>query len=187
MIDIYTVSVLDLLPPNLKQDPDMIAASKAVDTEFTLVVNEVKNCIILPRIDELGSDLVDLLAWELHVDFYDPTLSLEVRRQIVKNSTKWHRQKGTPAAVEELIDTVFGDGQVQEWFDYAGQPYMFKVITPNASVTGDQAALFIRALDSVKNARSKLEEIIISLSGEMDLYYAGIVHTGDNLTIKQVV
>lgn len=187
MIDIYNVSVLDLLPPNLKQDPDMIAASKAVDNEFILVVNETKNCIILPRIDELGSDLVDLLAWELHVDFYDPTLTLEIRRQLVKNSSKWHMRKGTPAAVEELIQTVFGDGEVQEWFDYGGAPYMFKVITCNASTTGDQAEQFIKALNSVKNARSVLEEIIISLSGEMNLYFAGIVHTGDNLTIRQVV
>lgn len=187
MIDIYNISLLQLLPPNLKQDPDIIAASKAVDGEFILIVNEVKSCIIIPRIDELGSTLIDLLAWELHVDFYDPALPLEIRRQLVKNSTKWHIQKGTPAAVEELISTIFDDGKVIEWFENGGQPYTFQVVTNNESVSMDKAEQFTRALNSVKNARSWLDKVIITESETMNLYFGGVVHTGDFITISEVV
>lgn len=187
MISIHEVSVLDLLPPNLQSDPDMIAASKAVDAEFSLVVNEVKQCILLPNLDALSSDVVDLLAWQMHVDFYDNTLPIEVRRELVRNSIRWHRRKGTPSAVEELISTVFDSGQVLEWFDYGGDPYMFQVITTNESVTMDRAEEFIRALDSVKNKRSWLEKVVIEIGEEMDLNFAGIVHTGDNITIMEVV
>lgn len=80
MIDIYNVKLLDIIPPNLKHDPDIIAASKAIDNEFSMVVTKAKECIILPRIDELDSDIIDILAWEMHVDFYDPTLPLDTRR-----------------------------------------------------------------------------------------------------------
>lgn len=187
MIDIYNISVLDLLPPNLKQDPDIIAASKSIDDEFLLVVNEAKQCILLPRIDELGSDIVDLLAWQLHVDFYDSTLPIEVKRELVKNSKKWHMEKGTPSAVEELISTVFDYGHVIEWFDNGGKPYTFQVETTNESVTISKAQQFIRALDSVKNKRSWLDKVIILLSENMDLYFAGVVHTGDFITIQEVV
>lgn len=186
MISIYEASVLDVLPPNLQQDPDMIAASKAVDEEFLLVVNEVNQCILLPRLDDLDSDVVDLLAWQMHVDFYDNTLPIEVRIQLVKNSLRWHKIKGTPSAVEELISTVFDSGEVQEWFEYGGDPYTFQVLTSNESVTMDQAEQFIRALNSVKNLRSSLDKVVITIGDEMDLYFAGIVHTGDSITITEV-
>lgn len=187
MINIYEASVLDLLPPNLQQDPDMIAASKAIDNDFLLVVNEVSDCILLPRLDKLGSDIIDLLAWQMHVDFYDNTLDLEVRRELLKNSLQWHKIKGTPAAVESLISTVFDNGEVLEWFEYNGSPYTFKVMTSNESVTMDRAAQFSKALNSVKNLRSKLDSIVISMSDEMDLFFSGIVHAGDHVTIMEVI
>ncbi|OPJ63676.1 phage tail protein I [Clostridium chromiireducens] len=186
MINIYEASVLNLLPPNLQSDPDMIAASKAVDNEFLLIVNEVRNCILLPNLDLLPSDVVDLLAWQMHVDFYDNTLDLDVKRQLVRNSNKWHKQKGTPQAVEELISTVFDSGQVNEWFNYGGEPYTFQVITTNESVTIDRAEQFIRALNSVKNERSWLDKVVIEIGDEMNLYLAAIVHTGDFITISEV-
>ncbi len=42
-----------------------------------------------------------------------------------------HTFRGTPYAVEQVIQTYFGDGEVSEWFEYGGQPGMFKVVTTN--------------------------------------------------------
>lgn len=128
MVDIYNSKLLELLPPNLQQDPDMIAASKSIDRSFLEVVNEVKNCILLPNIDNLDSDLVDLLAWQQHVDFYDTSFDLETRRELVKNSIPWHRRKGTPSVVEELVSTFFKNSKVEEWFEYGGDPYFFRIL-----------------------------------------------------------
>jgi phage tail P2-like protein len=187
MLDIYKIRLLDLLPPNLRQDPDIIAASKAVDDEFLLIVNEVKNCIIMPRIDELESTLVDLLAWERHVDFYDSSLPIETRRKLVNNSIRWHKRKGTPEAVEELITELFGEGQVEEWYEFDGEPYYFRVVTNNSEVTTEKAQEFIRALNSVKRNSAWLDNVIIIQVEDMPLYFAGAIYTGDYLTIKQVV
>ncbi len=186
MIDIHNIKLIDIIPPNLKQDPDIIAASKAIDNEFSMVVTEAKECIILSRIDELGSDLIDILAWEMHVDFYDSTLPLDTRRQLVKNSLRWHQMKGTPAAVEELISTLFDEGKVEEWFEYGGNPYTFRVVTNNSSVTQDRAIEFIKALNSVKNERSWLDKVVITQNEDLKLNFAGIVHAGEKFEIRQV-
>lgn len=186
MINIYETSVLDLLPPNLRNDPDMIAASRAVDNEFLLIVNEVKKCILLPNLDILPSDVLDLLAWQMHVDFYDSALPIAVRRELIRNSIRWHKRKGTPSAVEELISTIFDSGQINEWFNYGGAPYTFQVITTNESVTTDRAEQFIRALNSVKNERSWLDKVIIQIGEMLDINFAGIVHTGDFITIEVI-
>ena len=184
MISIYEASVLDLLPPNLKQDPDMIAAAKSLDADFLMVVNEAKQCILLPRIDSLSEDILDMLAWQMHVDFYDATLNTEVKRSLIKNAYRIHKFKGTPAAVEELISTVFDSGEVVEWFDYGGDPYKFRVITANESVTVDKAEQFVRALNSVKNMRSWLDKVVISTSDNLNLYFAGVVHQADWISLE---
>jgi hypothetical protein len=44
-----------------------------------------------------------------------------------------------------------------EWFDYGGEPYHFKIVTSDTSAKDNPA--FMRALNSVKNARSHFDGI----------------------------
>lgn len=187
MTNIRDIRLADILPPSIAKDPKVSAAAQALDGELQAVTAAVDQCLLLARIDELSEPALDQLAWQFHVDFYDPDLKLEQKRALVKGALGWHKRKGTPAAVEELITALFDEGQVVEWFDYGGQPYYFKVTTNNPAVTQERAQEFIRALNSVKNARSWLEKVEITQAENLSLFYAGVVYTGDNLTIRQVV
>ncbi len=183
---IYEVKLVDLLPPNLKDDPDIAAASEAIDESFLAVVNETAKCIIMPAIDRITDHaLLDLLAWDRHVDNYDQSLSLEQKQQIIKNSYKWHMTKGTPAAVEELVATIFGDGVIEEWFEYNGDPFMFEVHTNNDSATNEKAEEFYKAVNAVKNLRSHLERVVITRSEEMDMFFMGAIHIGEHVRFQQ--
>ncbi|WP_100406682.1 phage tail protein I [Bacillus solitudinis] len=183
---IYEVKLLDLLPENLRTNPDIVAASKAVDSGFLVIAEQAKDLVILPRVNQQPEPILDHLAYYLHVDFYDQSLSIETKRKLVQESVYIHQIKGTPRAVEVLIETLFDEGEVVEWFDYGGAPYMFRVETPNESVTQERASDFIRALDSVKNIRSHLESVIILQIEKMNLFYGGFVHIGSYETYKQV-
>ncbi|RTQ95599.1 phage tail protein I [Lysinibacillus telephonicus] len=183
---IYEVQLMDLLPESLKNDPDIIAASKAVDLGFSVVVNAVDKSLILPRIDQLESDVLDHVAYFFHVDFYDRSLDIETKRKLIKESVYIHQIKGTPAAVEILIETLFDEGTVEEWFDYGGNPYRFRVVTSNQSVTQERAEEFLRALNTVKNTRSHLDSVIILQTEQMDFKLAGIVHQGIHEVYGQV-
>jgi phage tail P2-like protein len=184
---IYEISLLDIMPQSLLSDPLVKALAQALDPELQAISADIVQCVILPRIDELSEGLLDLLAWQMHIDWYDPDADIEVKRKLVKSAFIIHRRRGTPSAIEDVIQTLFGDGYVQEWFEYGGDPYMFKVITTNPSVSVELINQFTSVLNSAKNARSHLEEIIISLSGDIELYFAGVVHTGDYLELRQVV
>jgi len=186
MIKISDVSLLDLLPPNLRYVPSLSAAAQAIDAERKDILDAINKLALFPRLNSLTDVEADELAWQWHVDFYDPSLPLDQRRELVKKSYAWHRRKGTPSAVEELIRTIFGDGEVQEWFEYGGQPGMFKVITSNSSTTSDMAQEFLEAIKSIKNVRSHLEAIEVTATEDMNLYWAGVVQTGDFLTLRQV-
>ncbi len=182
--DIYNVALIELLPPNLRSNVDIIAASQAIDNEFKSLALHIKNCYIYGDIDNVNETILDLLAWEFHTDFYDTSLPEETKREIIKNSLLWHRTKGTPSTIEELITTIFGDGKVQEWFEYGGQPYHFKVITNNSSATTDQVKEFTRAVESVKNLRSKLEVVEVTATDEMNIYFGNAVHVYEITEIR---
>ena len=182
MINLDQLKLIDLVPPNLRGDPQVQAAASALNDQLLAVTNLIPQLAILHRIDELPEAWVDELAWQWHVDFYDPTLPLWQRRELVKTGLSIHKRRGTPAAVEELMTTIFGDGIVEEWFEYGGQPGYFRVITSNFSATTDQAQRFLWAVDSVKNARSWLDSVVIRLVEDT---FGSPVHFGDKITLKQ--
>mgnify|MGYP000897796282 CR=1 FL=1 len=187
MINLKNVDLIKLMPSYIQKDPTTQALCAALTSQFRQLADEVKACLILPRVDTLDSVALDELAWQLHIDWYDANASVEIKRQLIKNAIKVHRYRGTPYAVEQVIQDYFGDGYVEEWFEYNGQPYHFRVVTSNPSVTGELANQFAMTVESVKNVRSRLEQIIISMTAEMQIYCGNVLHTGDFITIEQVV
>lgn len=186
-MDLKNVDLLSLQTSYMKQDPTTQALCAALNPHFRQLADEVKACLIYSRIDELDDAALDELAWQMHVDWYDSTAEIEIKRSLIKNAINVHRYRGTPFAVEETVKTYFGDGEVQEWFEYGGQPYYFKVMTTNTRVNTTLLNQFLKVLNSVKNARSWLEAVEITATDEMNLYFGNIVHIADYQEIRQVV
>ncbi len=184
-MNLSNLNLLSLQTGYMQKDKTTSGLCSALQPQLLQLIQDSELCSLMARIDHLNEKLLDELAWQMHVDFYTE-VTLEQKRELVKTALIIHKTKGTPYAVETLITAVFGDGEVQEWFEYDGEPYTFKVLTSNASVTSEQASLFLKALDSVKNARSHLQEIIVALTGEMSAYFGGVVQTGDFITAEQV-
>jgi len=170
------VTLLELLPENLRSDPDIIAASQAVDTEFQALASSIKNCLTIADVDNACSDVVDNLAGEIQVDFYDQTLSLAVRRALVKNGYIYKYQKGTAYAVKQIVEDIFDNAAVKEWFDYGGDPYYFKVVKIGGEMIEPEVYTKLKeAIYAVKNARSHLEGVSLSRSLSGTMYLGGAI------------
>lgn len=157
---IQTVSLLDIIPPNLQDDKKIIAAAKSIDSEMQKVTAAINECIHLARIDELPEKVLDLLAWQWHVDFYEPIkIDISKKRELIKQSIAWHRMKGTPAAVENVVSAAFEKSKVEEWYEYGGKPFFFKVVTEDVTTDTEILDEMKRAINTVKNTRSWLEKI----------------------------
>ena len=178
--DLQSVSLLDILPPNLLADKKINAAARALDDELQKITTATRNALLLPRLDELSEDVIDLLAWQWHVDFYEPSMSIETKRQLVRESIAWHRIKGTKAAVEKMAQTVFKGGVVTEWFEYGGEPYHFRIDVLNApNMTEESRERLLAVVNASKNTRSWLDELRFRREAQNDMYYAAApsIHT----------
>lgn len=180
MNHISDYSIRENLPKSLEREnaKELAELTDEISYKYNLKIAQV---LIYPVIDKLDSDLINALAIQLHCDYYEKSLSLEDRRTLVKNSIAWHRIKGTPAVVEEVVSTVFARGRIAEWFEYGGDPYYFRIyVSGFQSEIDDNLDRLVHVVESVKNVRSWLESFIIDLNPFKDepgnQYHAYIGH-----------
>ena len=145
--ELHSADYTRSLPPPLKNDPTMTALARFIAEQLQGTVRQIGKNIIYARIDELDEQTLDVLAYDLHVDWYDYSYPIEVKRQTIRDSVRVHRRLGTKYAVETALGAVFPGTRVQEWFEYGGEPYMFKVII-GATESG-VSAVFTAAVHSV--------------------------------------
>lgn len=143
---------------NLAPIPDL---AHVVDDELAGVNPDL--LLIYPAIDSLGSALVDYLAEQMHVDEYDSTAALDVRRQQVKESFMLHKFKGTKWAVQRAVATVYQSAVVQEWPEYSGSAYHFRVTSITAPMSSTALLdKMVRLINAYKNTRSWLDYVQFS-------------------------
>ena len=148
------------LPPALRTDPSVVALAEALSELLAARPAEIERLRIYPAIDTLEEPLLDILARDFKVDWWDPEYSLEEKRRTLKDSWRVHRLLGTRAAVETAISAIYPHTQILEWFEYGGQPYCFKVRT-DAILTEGMADYFSKMIRQVKNARSHIDSVEI--------------------------
>jgi len=128
-------NLLAVLPPVLAADESMVALAAGIAEVLAGRVSEIERLNIYSRIDELPEDLLDILAYDFKVDWWDADYTLEEKRRTLKDSWRVHRMLGTKAAVETAISAIYPYTKVLEWFEYGGEPYHFRL---DINITDDQ-------------------------------------------------
>lgn len=185
-MNLSDIELLQLIPAFMQTDETVIALATAIEPHIKAFVAQARLLSTWDQINTMTNAELDALAWELDAIWYSPKATIDTKRYLIKQTDLIHAKLGTKWAVEELIKAYFGDGTVEEWFDYGGEPYHFRIRTANASATEERAQEFMRNVYIAKNTRSWLDEIIVELIAKQYLYYAWIPDCADILTIRQV-
>lgn len=180
-----TSDVLKLLPHSLRQDPVFIAIAEAIEIQLKQAYREAESISNLVNIDAIPGELLDLLAFEKHVDFYQSNLPIEQKRNLVKSSISLHRKKGTPAAIQEVFKKLALDSKLKEWFQYGGEPYYFKIEVniKDKSVSEETFSSLITMINEYKNTRSHLEKIDVFFTTNCQTYIGACSIFGEEITV----
>ena len=168
MISLYDSKITDIAPSNFKKSAEVMALSYAVQRMNQKMIGYARTICIFTALDELQEDIVDLIAVEMRTQYYASDLDIATKRKLVANTLLWYMIAGTPAAVEDLLQIVFGNGEVEEWFDYGGEPGMFKAVT-DSKATLTSLEKFKTKINGVKNTRSHLENLVLQDIGTIEL------------------
>ena len=172
MIDLYNGQLTDLLQNDLKDNPDVRAISFAIQKEKQRLLRLEAKTRTLSMIDELDEEVLDVLGVELRTPYYSGDLTIAQKRAIIKSTLGWFFRAGTPAAVEEMVTAIFGQGEVVEWFNFTEGPFTpgtFDIIT-DTRMTEDIVARLLQIIGQVKNARSHLRRVLVERHGYQNVY-----------------
>lgn len=154
------VNLLTSLPQVLQNDEGMVALAKSVAAVLEKRKDEIRTIAIYPRIDELPEDLLDILAKDFKVDWWDKSYSIETKRDILKTSWHTHRILGTKEAVVTALRALYDQFEVKEWWEYGGEPGYFKVETRSFQLICELDK-FITTLSAVKRLSAHLEKVSV--------------------------
>ena len=169
------IDFVKLLPQFMRDDAAVNGLAEGINQIVRDLAGSVNQLSTWDHIDRLTEVELDELAWELNIQWYDTGATLEVKRNLIKNSDKVFQRLGTKWAVENIISTYFGEGHVEEWFEYGGEPGHFRVLSPNPSLNDESLFGFLNLLNKVKRASAKLDGVIITLAGQMPMT-AGVAY-----------
>jgi len=146
----------ELLTPSIVGDEKIKAFAEAFEKQFEQLYALTEIPCILPRIDELPEEVLDLLAWQFHVEGWELATSIEEKRNLVKNAIELHRYKGTKWAIKKVFGLLNMNAVVKEWFETGGEPYTFDVELLDVVREDTPIAKLIELINEYKNARSHI-------------------------------
>lgn len=173
--------VAEHLPSSIDAEP-IPSLAQVADVELGKINTDL--LLIYPAIDSLNEQLIDYLAVQMHVDEYDDTENLDVKRQQVKQSFLLHRLKGTKYAVQKAVSTVYQSAKVEEWPEYSGEPYHFRVTGITAPMNETKTInKLVRLINAYKNTRSWLDYVQFNRLYRQTFLFGGNVNLVRKTTI----
>ena len=167
---------IKLLPQFMRSDDAVRGLAAGIDSIIPQLAAEAEKLSTWDCIDQLSEKELDDLAWELNIPWYDTGAPIDVKRNLILDSDRVYKKLGTKWAVENVISTYFGDGYIEEWFQYGGDPGRFRVYSTNPTLNESEFSEFLYLLSKVKRASAKLDGVYITLTGQMNLCAGAALH-----------
>ena len=141
-------------------------SSKVFDELFSRFQSLDTEALLVYLVDSIDESALVHLAEQFHIMGNEGWLQTKTeaeKREIIKNAIELHRYKGTKYALVKVLNSLNISGEIQEWFEYNGEPYHFKIsiFLKNCPYNEKVFDSLKKMIDEYKNVRSELEEISI--------------------------
>ena len=145
-------------------------------------------CLLVYLFDKVEESALIHLAEQFHItgnEGWANCTTIEEKRDLIKNSLNLHRYRGTRFSLLRVLEILGLNGQLQEWFEYGGKPYHFKISIDMNNKAFDETTekSLTDLIDANKNVRSKLEVLIINLIRSVTQNYTSCAITSEEITV----
>jgi phage tail P2-like protein len=159
MINLQGSKFTDIMPANLASQLETQAFAYALARQIKKVCAYADGVHIYAAVDAMPENILDVLAVELRTPAYNQDYSIEVKRALIEGTMTFYAHMGTPAACNQIIETIFGNGYIKEWFECGLEPHHFKVKITGAEATSRPTDEFLAALEQVKRKSAWLDAV----------------------------
>lgn len=152
-------NLLEGFPESLSISKDKEKMAKGVSNALAKTVFDTDRAAIYTQINALPEALLDILAYDFKVEWYDYEGSIEEKRKTILECFAIHRFKGTKFAVENALEGIYSQVKVSEWFEYGGEPYHFSVTINDSTKDEEKRTRILEKVQYYKNLRSVLDSV----------------------------
>lgn len=152
------VHIEHLFPDFLLNDHNGYAMAKAIEAALKYFAGTVASAYDrFSNVEQMPEKRLDELAWEYNC-LYDYDADIESKRTWIREAMPMYRILGTPEAIVQYLKGYFVEVLVEEWWQYDGGPYHFRVML-NGDVNISNKQWVRKAIERAKNVRSELDAI----------------------------
>lgn len=162
-------AILGTFPFSLARDEDKEKLAESIVGSLAELMADTDKEQIYTQISSLDEPLLDILAKDLKVDWYDYEGTLSEKRKTIAECINVHRYKGTKYAVETALKGVYDNVIVSEWYEYNGEPYHFKVTIYDSTNNEEKRARVLEKIQYYKNLRSVLDDVVYQIGKSADM------------------
>ena len=195
MSKLMEVNYQDIFPENLKKYKNLRTLSKKFEDIFKkYIISNIDNLAFIYNLDLLDDRTLDEVAYYFNIDDYNSGLDREIKIKLIKSAYWIHSKKGTKEAVISQLKNLNYEIKIEEWFEYGGRPFTFRLITGNESKDKNWLKNVLSLIEEYKNVRSILEAFYSLREKEYKYYVAGYkevfitgkkVNAGEDREIKK--
>ena len=180
MYGLTAENIMVQFPEALKDGDTIQAMGETIAAALAAFYPETDTPRLYPRINMLPEATLDLLAAELGTPFYDSSLSEGTKRTLLWETILYYKRAGTVGAVNRILRAVFPGSHTEEWFQYGGEPFHFRIRAYNhGGVQGvENLDEMVRLVRSVKRHAAHLESVLFTAdAADVPLYLAAAAPT----------
>lgn len=154
------VNITRLFPSFLLDDRNGYAMAKAIERMLNILLETIQTGLAcVKNIDSMPEWRLDELAWEQGC-LYDYSADVETKRRWLRETSQMYAALGTPQAVFNFLQGYFPEIELEENWQYGGEPYHFRVIV-GGEWNERNADWARRAIAAATNVRSVLDEFAL--------------------------
>ena len=170
-VDIYA------LLPETYQNIYTQCISYALNQAIRLLIKYSNRIGIVYAVEQIPESVLDQLAVEYEIEIYNQNSDLQRKQSLIKNALISYMNAGTAKNLENTIANIYASAQIQEWFEYNGEPYHFKMTATGVNTQSENTIKeFLDIIESTKNVRSILDTVQVRYP-----LNAGLVHHSRNI------
>lgn len=179
--------IADGLPRVLREQPWAMALSLAVAELHKKTMDYIDGSQIYTAIDLVAEEVLDALAVNWKIDWYDTEYDIEQKRRIVKTALNIRRTMGTVGAAREQANAIYPGTTLEEWFEYGGTHGKFRLRVNIVTVEEQERFAMMslaeieRRLATAKRFSSHLEEVEYYDAGGIATAYGVAANVGASI------
>ncbi len=184
---LFETELTDLFPFT---SPEIESLSHAVHKSMLEIWKYSERICLESDIEDLPEPVLDYLAKEKNLPYYDSEFSLETKQKLIRDGESWYFRAGTVDGVEKLIQIIFGNGHIVEWFDFdedereAYKGY-FDVHVNGSLISDKSVEEFAKILKHAKNISRWLRKVVANCDTEQKVYVVSRMSFDDTIQVNE--